>query len=176
MAYHYMLEQYRNSGNKVMTRKLEAAVITDSIPRGYLKIRDLAMHKLGIGTMRNMNWVVTGIFIPSLLCREYTFEEKIGMWAGKARSGVSYVWNDLISSNLNEKVPSLAIPVYFCSGIYDYTVNYSVAREYYHHLQAPVKGFYTFANSAHSPLFEEPEKMQRILKEDVLKESNFLAD
>jgi len=30
--------------------------------------------------------------------------------------------------------------------------------------------------SAHSPLFEEPEKMQRILKEDVLNGLNNLAD
>lgn len=30
--------------------------------------------------------------------------------------------------------------------------------------------------SAHSPIFEEPEKMQHILKEDVLSGENKLAD
>ena len=39
-----------------------------------------------------------------------------------------------------------------------------------------VKGFYTFNQSAHSPLFEEPEKMRRILREDVLAGANRLAD
>jgi len=31
-----------------------------------------------------------------------------------------------------------------------------------------MKGFYTFEQSAHSPMFEEPEKMQKVLREDVL--------
>lgn len=35
-------------------------------------------------------------------------------------------------------------------------------------MQAPVKAFYTFDNPAHSPLFEEPEKARRLLREDVL--------
>ena len=43
-------------------------------------------------------------------------------------------------------------------------------------LQAPVKGFYTFERSAHSPMFEEPEKTLTILREDVLAGANRLAD
>jgi hypothetical protein len=39
-----------------------------------------------------------------------------------------------------------------------------------------VKGFYTFAHSAHSPLFEEPEKMLEILQQHVLAGTNNLAD
>ena len=51
--------------------------------------------------------------------------------------------------------------------------------ESYHrlvHISAPVKGFYTFENSAHSPMFEEPEKMQYILKTDVLGGTNKLGN
>jgi len=43
-------------------------------------------------------------------------------------------------------------------------------------LKAPLKGFYTFEQSAHSPIFEEPEKMQKILREDVLAGKSSLAD
>jgi hypothetical protein len=39
-----------------------------------------------------------------------------------------------------------------------------------------VKGFYTFEKSAHSPLFEEPDRMNRTLREDVLTRDNHLAD
>jgi pimeloyl-ACP methyl ester carboxylesterase len=73
-------------------------------------------------------------------------------------------------------VTELAVPVYFFSGIYDYTVNYTLAKEYFETIQAPVKGFYTFEQSAHSPIFEEPEKMQKILREDILAGTNKLAD
>ena len=38
------------------------------------------------------------------------------------------------------------------------------------------KGFYTFKQSAHSPLFEEPEKMREIVRADVLTGSKGLAD
>ena len=98
------------------------------------------------------------------------------MWLGKSRSGVSSLWNEMLSTDLATQVPSLDIPVYFFHGIYDYTVSYTLAKEYFENLKAPVKGFYTFEQSAHSPLFEEPEKMNVILKEDVLKGMNKLAD
>jgi hypothetical protein len=39
-----------------------------------------------------------------------------------------------------------------------------------------VKGFYTFEQSAHSPMFEEPEKMEKILRGDVLAGTDNLAD
>jgi len=35
-------------------------------------------------------------------------------------------------------------------------------------VNAPVKEFYSFENSAHSPLFEEHERFMDILKRDVL--------
>jgi hypothetical protein len=43
-------------------------------------------------------------------------------------------------------------------------------------LYAPIKGFYTFNNSAHSPLFEEPELVKKIIETDILKNKNSLAD
>ena len=99
-------------------------------------------------------------------------------WSRTARyaSGVALLWNEMITTDLSKEVTKFNIPVYFFSGIYDYTVNYTLAKDYFEKLQAPVKGFYTFEQSAHSPLFEEPEKMQQILLEDVLVGGNGLAD
>jgi hypothetical protein len=39
-----------------------------------------------------------------------------------------------------------------------------------------MKGFYTFENSAHGPLFEEPERFRQILEIDVLNNGISLAD
>jgi hypothetical protein len=55
-------------------------------------------------------------------------------------------------------------------------VNYTLGKEYFEKIHAPVKGFYTFEQSAHSPIFEEPEKVQKIFREDVLVGGNSLAD
>jgi pimeloyl-ACP methyl ester carboxylesterase len=86
------------------------------------------------------------------------------------------MWNQMMATDLANKVFKLDVPVYLFHGIYDYTCNYTLARDYFKKLQAPLKGFYTFEQSAHSPLFEERERMQHILQKDVLAGENNLAD
>jgi pimeloyl-ACP methyl ester carboxylesterase len=82
----------------------------------------------------------------------------------------------MLAVNLADSVGELAIPAYFFHGVYDYTVNYQLAKDYAGRLKAPLKGFYTFERSAHSPVLEEPEKARRIMHEDVLGGANRLAD
>jgi pimeloyl-ACP methyl ester carboxylesterase len=178
LAYEYMLQQFQENGNLEMVRKLEAAPVTmmGGIPDAYLAVRDKAMHSLGIGTTHDMNSILSDIFFPSLTFRGYTLLEKANIWHGKSQSSVSPFWVEMIATDLTIKAPELEIPVYFFEGIYDYTCSYTLAKEYFDQLKAPIKGFYTFEQSAHSPLFEEPEKMGHILQEDVLAGTNSLAD
>jgi len=178
LAYEYMLQQFKHERNSRMVRKLEAAPVTleHGVPAGYLRVRDEAMHRLGVGTMREMRSVATGLFLPSLCNRDYTLAEKINLWRGKAAMGVSSMWTEMLATDLAERVPRVDVPVYFLHGVHDYTVSYPLARAYYERLEAPVKGFYTFHESAHSPLFEEPEKTCRVMREDVLTGSTGLAD
>jgi pimeloyl-ACP methyl ester carboxylesterase len=178
LAYEYMLEQFKEKGNKKMVRKLESApvAIAGGTPAAYLALRDKAMHSLGIGTTHNMNSIITGMFLPSLACREYTLTEKVNLWRAKARSGVSLLWDTILVTDLSKQVPEIDIPVYFFHGIYDYTVSYPLAKDYFEQIKAPVKGFYTFSNSAHSPIFEEPLVVREIIKKDVLNNTNSLAD
>lgn len=176
LAYEYMLVQYKKKLSQAILRNLEKAPVTDSLPAAYLKIRDKAMHHLGIGTTHNMPSVFTGIFIPSLTCTEYTLKEKYNMWAGKSYSGVSSLWKEMLATNLLIKIPKLNIPVYFFGGVYDYTVSSILAKLYLEKLQATIKGFYTFKQSAHSPVFEEPGRVKQIMLNDVLKGTNKLAD
>jgi pimeloyl-ACP methyl ester carboxylesterase len=82
----------------------------------------------------------------------------------------------MVAADFTKEIKSMDIPIYFMHGIYDYTVNYSLTKEYYKTLEAPLKGFYTFEQSSHSPIFEEPEKFTKILLEDVLPGNNNNAD
>ena len=52
IAYDYMLAAYRERGDTAMVRRLQAAPVsmTTGTPGAYLKLRDKAMHRLGIGT------------------------------------------------------------------------------------------------------------------------------
>ena len=146
------------------------------IPPAYLALRDPGMHPLGIGTTHDMHSIITGLILPSLAFREYTLMDKINLWRAKARNGVSVLWEVILTTDLSQQVTELDLPVYFFEGIYDYTCSYILAKDYFLKIKAPVKGFYTFENSAHCPIFEEPEKSCKILREDVLAGTNSLAD
>lgn len=180
IAYSYMVEQYQKAGNEKLVKKFQEYPILTS-NEAYQQystssLRDTAMHELGVGTMHDMKSVITGIFLPSLRCTAYTPMERINIWRGKAFAQKTAVCTESRRFNAFDEIPSIDIPIYFFAGIYDYTCCYSLQKEYYEQIQAPMKGFYTFKNSAHSPLFEEPEKARTILLEDVLKEKNELSD
>lgn len=178
MAYEYMVARFRERGDLRMLRKLEAAPVTmaHGTPDAYLSVRDKAMHRLGVGTMHDMHSVITGVFLPSITSRQYTVGEKVRLWRGKFTTGVMPHWDQILATDLSERVHHVDVPLYFLHGVHDYTCCLSLAHAYFERVRAPVKGFYTFDRSAHSPVFEEPEKVRRILSEDVLSGTNKLAD
>ena len=84
--------------------------------------------------------------------------------------------NETLTTDFSGAFPEIEVPIYFISGNYDLTVNVDLSKEYCNRLNAPLKGFYTFGNSAHGPLFEEPERLREILEKDVLQSNINLAD
>ena len=178
IAYDYMLDEYRKRGETKMVRSLEAAPVsmTTGTPEAYLKLRDRAMHQLGVGTTHDMKSVITGLFLPSWKFPGYTLREKVDLWRGRAFSRSFGLWDQLIWIDLRNTVPKLEIPVYFLEGKYDYTCATELARDYFRKLDAPVKGFYEFGNSAHSPVLEEPAEAHRILQGDALAGTNSLSN
>lgn len=178
IAYEYMLKRYEEMKNQKMVEYFQSINFDNQnkIPEKYIKMRDAAMHELGIGTMRNMRSIVTDLFLPSLNFSEYTLSDKFHFWYGKSKSGISQNWEKMIRTNLIETKNDFKIPVYFFHGLYDYTCSYELAKKYFDKIHAPIKGFYTFDQSAHTPLFEEPEKTDRILINDIKNLRVDLAD
>jgi pimeloyl-ACP methyl ester carboxylesterase len=177
LSYEYMLGRYKEMGNARMVKQLEAAAPTMSVPlpATYMKVRDNAMHDLGVGTTHDMKSVMTGVFLASWLFKGYTLGEKLALWRGKFSSD-KMLWDKMIATDLTKQIQKLDLPVYFFHGKYDYTVSYPLTKAYLDELQAPIKGFYTFEHSAHSPMFEEPDRMRQIIQEDVLQGKNNLSD
>jgi len=181
IAYQYMLDQYRAAGNQKSVAELEKYPVfeNDSNILSYYKssIRDRSMHALGIGTMHKMKSVFFGVFIPVWTCKAYTLREKIKIWKSKfSFLPKTKLIKEMLATNFTTLVPELDIPVYFFSGKFDLTVNINLSKAYLAKLHAPLKGFYNFSNSAHSPLFEEPGRVRRIIEHDVLHNKNSLAD
>lgn len=181
MAYDFMLDNFTTNNNQNGVRDFKQyndLTSKSDIQTFFTSVnRDKYMHKLGIGTMRNMRSVFCDVFIPVWTCRAYTLREKINIWKSKllvlpkTKLLEEVLWTDFMG-----KYPTLDVPVYFISGKYDLTVNTDLSKNYFNQLKSPHKGFYTFKNSAHSPLFEEPNLFLTIMKEDVLKEQFSMAD
>ena len=177
-AYDDMLQYFEEQGDKRMAARLRKAPVPrqGDIPKAYWAVRDKAMHRAGVGTMREMRSVLSGLFIPSLFFREYSFADKIKLWRAKVRSGVSAISGEILATNLSQTITRLDVPFYVLHGMMDRTVSYALSKAYFERVQAPVKGFYTFARSAHCPLFEEPQKFVQILVGDVLTRTDRSSD
>ncbi|AEV30392.1 putative hydrolase or acyltransferase of alpha/beta superfamily [Sphaerochaeta pleomorpha str. Grapes] len=181
LAFDYMLDTYRREGNTRMAEKLEmySPYMSQKKFEHYFVsgFRDTVMHDLGVGTMHAMHSVFSGIFIPVMTSNAYTLKEKINIWKAKSFLAKSTsLRKEMFGSKLPEQIKVLEIPTYFLSGVYDYTVSAILAKQFLSGITAPIKGFYTFDNSAHSPLFEESEKFVNIMLEDVLTGENNLSD
>jgi pimeloyl-ACP methyl ester carboxylesterase len=177
MAHDFLLGTYRARGDAAMVRKLEAAPVSmeDGLSPAWMRLRDAAMHGAGVGHTRDIDSVITGIFLPVWQVRAYTLIDKINVWRGKLWSR-PFFWEELLRDDLAARLTTFELPVYFFVGRYDQTANPTLSRAYFDAIAAPVKGFYEFENSAHSPLFEEPERATQILLQDVLRGSHMLAD
>lgn len=176
LAYAYMLEQFRKTNNQKMIRKLEKFSLDKggAISNQYLGVRNTGLNKLGVGVTHSSISMLDCVAIV-LGYNGYTWSEKVKFARGGSFS-LKCLWDFVLQLNLIKKVPTLEVPVYIFQGKHDYQVSYVVAKAFAISLKSPVKGFYTFENSAHSPCFEEPEKMCHILRVDVLQNQVRLSD
>ncbi len=181
MAYTYMLKLYEADGNQKKINELKKYKVLESdsnILSFYTStLRDQRMHELGIGTMHKMKSVFWEIFIPVWTCKAYTLQEKVNIWKSKfSFLPKTNLIKEVLETDFTSEITSLDVPTYFFSGKYDLTVNINLSKAYLTKLHAPLKGFYTFNNSAHSPLFEEPDLVREIIIKDILNNKNSLVD
>ena len=158
-GYYFMKAEFEKAGNESALKKMNKLVsVSES---GEFIVKDFSrigndwediLLLAGCATTREMRSDMKDIFFKQMACDCYTFSEKINYWRGKSLLGKS----PYKGYSSNPDIPAL-IPVYFLSGYYDYTTPITLTKELYEKIEAPEKAFYTFENSAHSPLWEENE-------------------
>jgi proline iminopeptidase len=70
--------------------------------------------------------------------------------------------------DLTQRYRSFAVPMFFLLGRYDHHVSAMLAAQYFETITAPCKRLVWFEQSAHNPPFEEPDKFNQVLIEQVL--------
>ena len=128
----------------------------------YLMMERRFVNRYGGGTTREITgmWPLVKIILNSEI---YTFNEKMN-FMNSSMFSLKSMWLDVINTNLFNEIDSMKVPVYIFHGKYDYTTPYPLANDFYQQLKAPQKGFFLFENSAHSPIMEEPEEFNAILR------------
>lgn len=66
------------------------------------------------------------------------------------------------------KASRFAVPIFIVAGRYDRNTDADLAHEYFEKIQAPMKQFKWFEQSAHSPPFEEPQAFNDFMLKKVL--------
>ena len=99
----------------------------------------------------------TALHIP-----EYSHLDWLRVLLGFNR-GTATTYQGILDLDLRRDVPDLAIPAYFAHGRHDIHAWGYLAEDYVTSLRAPHKELIWFADSGHSPCFEEPAKFRELM-------------
>lgn len=165
--YDFALKVFEQRGDKRNLKKLEDSV--EHLDDGRVKCNDwyeycALLHEAGGGTILNKT-EFEGIVMPILFCRCYTIKEKINYVPAMKMYRTTPLEKEWSNFDYRQEITELEIPAYFISGETDYNCPWELVEEYCDILEAPDKGFYKISNSAHSPLWENPEETCGILRQ-----------
>lgn len=167
----WIKEQALKSGKKRVIKRAESFQLPakDGPIESWLKImskeRAFVVYFGGIIYGKNSS---IKILKDLLFASEYTLSEKFKLFKGSLTSFKAF-WLDVIAMDFCQMIQKVEIPIYILQGKYDYATATSVSKEFFDQLEAPKKKFILFEHSAHSPHFEEEEKFNLFLKEEILK-------
>ncbi len=105
----------------------------------------------------------TRIYLKS---RDYSIFDMVKFAKGSVLS-LKSVWPELMTINLLNGYTKFRIPVYFIQGQYDYNCPTELVREFYEKVTAPKKELLIYNNSAHNPNFEENQKFNNWIIENL---------
>jgi pimeloyl-ACP methyl ester carboxylesterase len=169
LSYDYCLQEAYKQANTTAVRELQ----TLGPPRK-------GAYRTGLeGLLLQRKWLTNlggslhgksdlyGVLQHVLTAYEYSAGDLLG-YAQGALFSLERLWPQILTVDLFRQVPAVTVPVFFCAGRNDYQTPAVLVKQYYHQLQAPHKELIWFEQSAHSPLFEEPEKFNVLLIDRIL--------
>ena len=165
LMYNFMKEVFTKKNKTAKLKELENTVT--HLDNDFVKCNNwgkfvMLVHDAGGGTILNKS-EKNSITLPIIFSKCYTIKEKFDYIKGLNL----YKKVELESKEYDyrESILKLDVPAYFISGEYDYNCPWPLVEDYSNKLDAPKKGFYKIANSAHSPLWENyTETIDALLK------------
>ena len=104
-----------------------------------------------------------------LTSKEYTLHDLWRFMRGQLFS-MRHLKEETANLVLSEVVTRVEVPTYFVMGEHDLMVPPAAAKPLFDQLGAPEKHWLMFGNSAHSPLWEQPERFVELLRSETHKD------
>lgn len=167
VSFEWVKEQAHQQNDKDAIQELSAMQVPDSLASSTEWIEFVMKERKYVMKYRGAMRQVTGMWpmIKMVLnTEEYTIGDKGKYMKGNMFS-LEHLWPEVVGTNLFTEIDSMQVPVYILQGIHDYQTPHAIAKDFYDQLKAPEKEFFTFSNSAHSPLMEEVDKFNSIVRE-----------
>ena len=170
IAYDSLLKEAKEKGN---TKDVDKILSIDRVTTENLldlnftkrtnELIQLSIKYGGLYHQASFFKVLKISLFPILTLKEYNFKDKMRAIKQHEERILFYYQNNLIDS-----ITKIEVPIYFIHGRDDYIINYNLTKEYFQKLKAPRKEFFTFDKSAHFPPFEEAEKFNDMIVNQIL--------
>tara|TARA_B100000315_G_scaffold120687_1_gene110562 strand:+ start:272 stop:1339 length:1068 start_codon:yes stop_codon:yes gene_type:complete len=168
IGYDFVLKQAENEGNEEALKELKAigpppysGVDEVSIQRRWLALLGGVFHSEPEVSMMN---IMKSLFLSP----EYDLSTKL-KYNSRIMASIEVMLDEVWAVDFLDDVHSLEIPFFFFAGKYDYATPSSLVKQLFDQIEAPLKEFVLFEDSAHLPQVEETERFNAEVKRVVFK-------
>lgn len=170
ISYEFVLGEAKKRNDQKALKEL--ARIGAPIDGFYRSLDDLTvqrnlMTKFGGAAHGKKEGMIRSMVLPILRSPEYSLFDISG-YAKGAYYNLRELWREVIATKFDQTVTKLSVPVYITQGRYDRNTPPELAKAWLDALDAPHKEWIWFEESAHSPIREEKEKWNHVIRTRVL--------
>jgi proline iminopeptidase len=110
--------------------------------------------------------VAQKVMFSILLDKEYSLGEKMTILKAFNHS-TEQLWPDFATINFLDSIQKISVPIYLIVGQNDYVTSYLLTHTFMNRLDAPFKELYFFEQSGHLACYEENERFNEIMINEV---------
>lgn len=134
---------------------------------GMMKQRRIMMKYGGYSKNEGKRNYFDAMLKPILKSGEYTFKELIGYILGY-KFVLTEMWEEMGHVDFNKTHIKFTKPIFILDGRLDKNTPSELVEDWFNKIEAPVKELHWFDESGHNPMFDEPEKFKKLLKDKFL--------
>lgn len=176
LSYEFCLREAKAKNDTKALSKLQNAPINGKYEshKDMMSQRDY-LTKYGGEDYSHRGGLVQTLLLPLLKSKEYSLKQIVA-YARGALYQTDVLWAEVIACEFDKTITALEMPVLITQGAHDYNTPFELAHSWLDNLTAPLKKYVQFDLSAHSPIYEEAEKWNKIVNEFLLQNASRVQD